>query len=87
MRTPSKWLALLTMALVLSGCATSGPKYVEMVPNMTKLGPDMGRIYIYRTTVLGAAIQPDVKVNGEVSDQLNQTDFFMPTGLRGPTRS
>ena len=76
MRTPSKWLALLAMALIFSGCATSGPKYVEMVPNMTKLGPDMGRIYIYRTTVLGAAIQPDVKVNGEVVGSAQPNGFF-----------
>jgi hypothetical protein len=76
MRTPPKWLGLLAMTLIVAGCATSGPKYLEMVPNMTKLSPDMGRIYIYRTTVLGAAIQPDVKVNGEVVGSAVPNGFF-----------
>jgi len=87
MRTPPKWLGLLAMTLIVAGCATSGPKYLEMVPNMTKLSPDMGRIYIYRTTVLGAAIQPDVKVNGEVVGSAVPNGFFMSTEVRGPTRS
>ena len=76
MGTSSKWLGLLAMTLIVAGCATSGPKYLEMVPNMTKLSPDMGRIYIYRTTVLGAAIQPDVKVNGEVVGSAVPNGFF-----------
>ncbi len=76
MGTSSKWLGLLAMILIVAGCATSGPKYLEMVPNMTKLSPDMGRIYIYRTTVLGAAIQPDVKVNGEVVGSAVPNGFF-----------
>jgi len=76
MRKPPKWLGLLAMTLIVAGCATSGPKYLEMVPNMTKLSPDMGRIYIYRTTVLGAAIQPDVKVNGEVVGSAVPNGFF-----------
>jgi hypothetical protein len=76
MGTSSKWLGLLAMILIVAGCATSGPKYLEMVPNMTKLSPDMGRIYIYRTTALGAAIQPDVKVNGEVVGSAQPKGFF-----------
>lgn len=76
MRTPMKWLAFFVMALIFSGCATSGPKYIEMVPDMTKLAPDLGRIYIYRTTVLGAAIQPDVKLDGEVVGAAQPNGFF-----------
>jgi hypothetical protein len=36
----------------------------------------MGRIYLYRTSVLGAAIQPKVKLNGEVIGKAVPKGFF-----------
>lgn len=47
------------------GCA-SGPKYAEMAQTIPELRPDQGRIYIYRNVVFGAAVQPKIKLNGEV---------------------
>jgi hypothetical protein len=60
----------------LAGCATTGPKFTEISPKMWVLAPDKGRIYIYRTTTLGAAVQPDVKINGEVVGSAVPRGFF-----------
>jgi len=48
----------------VAGCATSGPTYTEMMaPQLTN---NLGRIYVYRTSVFGAAIQPSVRLDGTV---------------------
>ena len=62
-----KLLALAFAAGLVSlfaGCA-SGPDYTAAAKSIPPLSPDNGRIYIYRTTVLGAAIQPSIKVNDQ----------------------
>lgn len=60
----------------LAGCATTGPKFTEISPEMKALTPEKGRIYIYRTTSLGAALQPAVKINGEVVGTAVPKGFF-----------
>jgi hypothetical protein len=72
-------LKLLTTLVVLSsfyGCATSGPKYSELMPTIPTLPPDSGRIYIYRPSAFGAAVQPDVKLDGEVVGKAVSHGFF-----------
>ncbi len=57
--------ALLLGAVVLvAGCA-SGPRYRDSGASLPPLPADMGRIYVYRTTAFGAAVQPKVMLNGE----------------------
>ena len=56
-----KALFVLLVAL-LSGCA-SGPKYAEVVPTIPSLTPSQGRIYFYRPSALGAAVQPEITLN------------------------
>lgn len=56
---------LMVMGLLISGCAT-GPKFGEYASKIGKVPADSGRIYLYRTAVLGAAVTPEIKVNGEV---------------------
>jgi hypothetical protein len=63
-------------AMLLSACATSGAKFSEMAPSMGAPAPDTGRIYFYRTTVLGAAVQPEVRLNGEVVGKAVPNGFF-----------
>lgn len=65
----------LILFVLVGGCAT-GPKFAEIAPTLTKSAPDMGRIYIYRSTALGAAIQPEVKLNGEVVGRAVPHGFF-----------
>ena len=50
------------MVLLLSGCAT-GAKYAEVKSTIPALAPSEGRIYFYRPSALGAAVQPDIKLN------------------------
>jgi Protein of unknown function (DUF2846) len=52
------------MALLLSGCA-AGPKYSMVASTFPALATQKGRIYFYRPSALGAAVQPDIKLNGE----------------------
>ena len=49
---------------------------MELFPERTQLPQNIGRIYIYRTSILGAAIQPDVKVNGDVVGSAVPNGFF-----------
>lgn len=69
------FLHFLSVSLLLAGCAT-GPKFVEVASTFNKLVPEEGRIYIYRTAVHGAAVQPEVKLNGEVIGRAVPGGFF-----------
>jgi hypothetical protein len=57
-------LFLGALVICMIGCA-SGTKFTEFQSSITPLTEDMGRIYFYRTAVVGAAVQPDVVLNGE----------------------
>ena len=59
-------LSLLLLTVLLAGCATSGATYSQMQATLAPPPAGDGRIFIYRTIVFGAAVQPSVKVNGEV---------------------
>jgi hypothetical protein len=58
-------LVVLATSLLFSGCAT-GPKFTEVKNTLPPLAADKGRIFFFRPSTMGAAIQPDVKLNGEV---------------------
>ena len=65
----------LLALVLLAGCA-SGPKYAEVADSFTTLDPAQGRIYIYRTTALGAAVQPQVMLDGTVVGKAVPKGFF-----------
>ncbi len=67
--------AVLFCILFTIGCA-SGPKYAEVAQTIPELSSDQGRIYIYRNSVLGAAITPNVKLNGEVIGSSTAKGFY-----------
>lgn len=52
------------LAAVLSGCAT-GAKYTEVVSTIPPMAQSEGRIYFYRPSAFGAAVQPDINLNGQ----------------------
>lgn len=68
-------ISVLLCILFSIGCA-SGPKYAEVAQTIPKLRSDQGRIYVYRNSVLGAAIKPDVKLNGEVIGSSPAKGFY-----------
>ncbi|NOT23586.1 MAG: DUF2846 domain-containing protein [Nitrospiraceae bacterium] len=74
--------ACCLVALTLSACA-SGVKFTELNPSTMPKNQDSGRIFFYRTTVLGAALQPDIRLNGvKVGDAIAQGFFYVdrPSG-------
>ena len=69
--------ACCLVALTLSACA-SGVKFTDMNPSTMPKDQDSGRIFFYRTTVLGAALQPDIRLNGtKVGDSIAQGFFYV----------
>ncbi|BEP39986.1 DUF2846 domain-containing protein [Variovorax sp. V15] len=74
-----RWIGgvlLAVLAAGLFGCSASGPRFSEMAGSMPSLGENEGRIYFYRNSILGAAIQPDVAVNGQVVGTSRPNSFF-----------
>jgi hypothetical protein len=69
------WL-ILAFAALAGGCATSGPKFAELPSARTAPQAGEGRIYIYRTALYGAAVQPEVKMNGDVVGRAVPNGFF-----------
>ena len=62
--TVGRRVLLLAIAIGVVGCA-SGPGYKDVKTSFTAVPSGSGRIFFYRASALGAAIQPDVKLNGE----------------------
>jgi outer membrane murein-binding lipoprotein Lpp len=58
-------LTAALVAILLAGCA-SGPKFNTVEKGLPTLAAGKARVYFYRTTTLGGAIQPAVQVNGAV---------------------
>lgn len=64
-------------AVVLAGCAATGPKYGEVQGAIPTLAANKGRIYFYRdNSMFGAAIQPEIRLNGEVVGKSVPGGFF-----------
>lgn len=75
-RTFLKLCVLAAASAVLAGCAT-GMKHEEMAASMPKLKAGEGRIYFFRSSsMVGAAIQPDIRLNGHVVGTSKPGGFF-----------
>lgn len=73
----------VAVSLLLVGCAMSGLKYSEFKPTVDNLASGDARVYIYRATALGAAVQPDVKLNGAVVGSAVPNGFFYVDRIPG----
>jgi hypothetical protein len=67
---------LLGLMIFLAGCATSGKTFSETSATFSAPAPGNGRIYLYRTAIFGAAIQPSVTVNDVVVGSAVARGFF-----------
>ena len=76
MRIHARAVMAIVASILLSACATSSPQFSEMAASMGAAKSDLGRIYFYRTIVLGFAVQPDVRLNGEVVGKAVPNGFF-----------
>lgn len=62
--------------LFVAGCA-SGPKMADVQSSIPTLAPENGRIFFYRSSsMMGAAIQPDIYLNGKVVGTSKPGGFF-----------
>jgi hypothetical protein len=75
MKNITTCLVSLAAVALATGCA-SGPKYSEISKSFPPLNPDQGRIFVYRNTALGAAVQPAVKLNDEQIGAAVPKGFF-----------
>ncbi len=66
------WCALL---LTVASCA-SGLKFTQVNPTTAPKNADLGRIFFYRPSSFGAAIRPDVLLNGEKVGEAISWGFF-----------
>jgi hypothetical protein len=73
-----RWAACAAGAIasiMLVGCA-SGPKFSEYHRTAPPCSVGQGRIWFYRPSALGAAVQPDVKLDGHVVGKAVPHGFF-----------
>jgi len=65
------------IAALLAGCATSGARHAEMKTALAPPKPGEGRVYFYRAaSPFGAAVQPEIKLNGTVVGSSTPGGFF-----------
>lgn len=75
-RTFLKLAAAAAVAAVLSGCAT-GVKYQDMANTIPAVKPNQGRVYFLRSSsMVGAAIQPEIRLDGQVVGESKPGGFF-----------
>ena len=71
-----RFFVVLFLTFLVSACA-SGPKFSEIQSSIPSLKPDQGRIYFFRSSsMLGAAIQPSILLNGAVVGDSQPGGFF-----------
>lgn len=70
-----RWL-LLAALVVLTGCAATGPRYAEVESNFPHLRPGYGRVLVYRLGGAGGAVQPEIKLDGELIGKAQPEGFF-----------
>jgi len=85
MSTLSRAVFILGFATLLGACATSGPKFSEASARHAEgRDPETARVYLYRTALHGAAVQPEVKVNGTVVGRAVPNGYFYVDQTPGP---
>lgn len=75
-------LAAIAAAVVLTGCAATGPKFAQQEAATPKLAADQGRVYFYRVdSFVGGAVRPTIKLDGTaVGDSIPGGYFYVDAG-------
>lgn len=71
----------LFVALTLVSCA-SGIQFAKLQPGIKPTTAERGRIFFYRPSSFGAALRPDVYLNGKKVGEAISLGFFMLIGRR-----
>lgn len=72
----AKAVIICCAALTLQACATKGPTFAEMPQAQQGPKPDMARVYVYRSSIVGAAVQPSVMINDQKVGDAVPLGFF-----------
>lgn len=67
--------ALAAAAVLVAGCAT-GVKYDAMASSIPTIKSGEGRIYFFRPSTFGLAVQPEIRLNGVPVGQSKANGFF-----------
>lgn len=74
--SPIRLLAVFLVA-TLTACAATGPRFAEVEAGFPSLGEDQSRIFFYReNSAFGAALTPDVLLDGQRVGELKPGSFF-----------
>lgn len=68
-------ILLLAALFVLCSCAAGVP-YTQLNPSVTPEAPDTGRVFFYRPSFVGAAVQPEIVMNGKTVGKAISEGFF-----------
>jgi hypothetical protein len=76
MRIVNSVLTLLAIVLI-TGCAATGPRHSDIEASIPPVSADKGRVYFFRgSTMLGAAITSDIRLNNRVVGVSQRGSFF-----------
>jgi hypothetical protein len=76
--------ATLALGLLVAACA-SGPKHADVSGAIPTLKAGEGRIYFFRSnSMVGAAVQPTVLLNGQAAGDSKPGGFFFADAKAGP---
>ena len=68
---------LVILSSLLVACSASGPKMAEVEGSIPAIKAGEGRVYFYRKgSMVGAAMQPEIRMNGEVVGKSVPGGFF-----------
>jgi len=68
-------IACSLLVLTFTSCA-AGVKFTQLNPNIAPKGVEVGRIFFYRPSSFGAALRPNVLLNGEKVGEAISWGFF-----------
>jgi hypothetical protein len=69
------WVFLAFAVTFFCGCAT-GPKYSAVASSFANLPSDQGRVFVYRASAMGAAVQPEIRMDGQLIGKAVPLGFF-----------
>jgi hypothetical protein len=69
-------ILLLAIGVTLVAACASGPTYRESAAKTPPIEAGKGRIFIYRKTTFGTAIQPEVKINDRTVGKAKPRGYF-----------
>lgn len=76
MNLPTITQAIVSVSVVVLASCASGPTYAEMKPKLPPIPKGQGRVFVYRTSSFGAAIRPQVRIDGNAIGKSTAKGFL-----------